>query len=284
MVAMVARHNSYRYTTLAMDRAHAYVAELTLPFELYGSDLLLGTLAWIALQIILYIVCFRVSFANTAAARLELSEKLVSIIHAAIIAPWVIYILFTDGIARWDDVRSDPTARNANTHAAITFSATYFLWDVIISVVRIQQHQGLAFIVHALCCTFAHTQALRPFMQFFACATLLCELSTPWLHIRSLLISLQRTDTVFFKITQYLFAFWFFVARILGQGVLCVCVCVLCASALFMLPAHHSFACPLAHRSPQASACPRSGGRLFCAWSQRQASRPLATTSCTHSC
>jgi hypothetical protein len=202
-------------------RLREYLSDVAVPFEMYGSELLAGAACWLALQAVLYVASLRLFpefFGKAAAhARLEFTERLVSFIHAVVVSVWVAYVFVTDGIARWSDVLSDPQTASAQSSAAVKFSVSFFLWDLLVCVLRVRQ-LGFAFLLHSVCSVFAFSQCLRPFMQFFGCASLLCELSTPWLNIRGILISLKRTDTAVFTIVQFLFAIFFFVIRILFLG------------------------------------------------------------------
>lgn len=74
--------------------------------------------------------------------------------------------------------------------------------------------EEFGYTLHALGCLYMFSNCLHPFMQFYGCLFLLYEFSTPFLHVRSFLLEMKKTETRTFAISQLLFALSFFLVRI----------------------------------------------------------------------
>jgi hypothetical protein len=85
------------------------------------------------------------------------------------------------------------------------------VWDVVVVVLY---GEGFGFLLHAVGCLFMFSNCHYPYIQYYGCIFLLYELSTPFLHLRGLLINAKCTDGILFKTVQFLFALTFFVVRI----------------------------------------------------------------------
>lgn len=90
-------------------------------------------------------------------------------------------------------------------------STGYFLWDLLVST---YEGWGVAFIAHAVACTFVYASAMAPFLHWHGLFFLLFEASTPFLHLRWLLIKLGWTKGLMFPIVNYGFALAFFLVRL----------------------------------------------------------------------
>ena len=86
------------------------------------------------------------------------------------------------------------------------------MWDVFVCI---RDRAGFQFYVHALLGFVVSSSILYPTVQYYGCLFLLCELSTPFLHLRFFLIEGKKTETFVFQLSQYTFALIFFVVRIL---------------------------------------------------------------------
>jgi len=65
--------------------------------------------------------------------------------------------------------------------AILIYSAGYFLWDAIVSLIHIKS-TGVGFVIHAVSCTLLYGLALRPWLHYYGMAFLLFELSTPFVN------------------------------------------------------------------------------------------------------
>ena len=93
------------------------------------------------------------------------------------------------------------------SHVAVGF----FIWDLYVSVV---DGFGPAFIFHGLACVWVFTVALGPIMHSMAFVALGFEASTPFLHLRRVLIMAGQSEGALFTAAQGAFAVTFFLARI----------------------------------------------------------------------
>lgn len=111
------------------------------------------------------------------------------------------------------DFMKDPTyTYSPYCQLCIIVAAGYFLWDLGACIVY---SYGAAFLFHAVTCLSLYLIALHGFVHLAAPCFLLFELSTPFLHIRWLLISLKQTASLAFKIVNPIFGLTFVLVRIL---------------------------------------------------------------------
>lgn len=148
----------------------------------------------------------------TSKVKADLAGRALGTIHALIVLLGAIYTTFVD----------DAIARNPLSGVSVAWKSTssiaagYFLWDLS-ECLRHAEMYGVPFLLHALLClgAYAMTGWFNTY-SWLGSFGLLYEASTPFMHMRSLLISLKRTDGPFFKLTQGGFALTYLVVRIGG--------------------------------------------------------------------
>jgi hypothetical protein len=95
----------------------------------------------------------------------------------------------------------------------ISFSAGFFLWDVLVSFYHFEI-QGLAFMFHSLACFFVFFLSLNPFAQYYACYFLLFESSTIFLNIHWFCDKTGQVGTILQWINGIVLLSVFFFARL----------------------------------------------------------------------
>jgi len=95
-------------------------------------------------------------------------------------------------------------------------AAGYFLWDLS-ECLRKPAVYGVPFLLHAVLClgAYAMTGWFNTY-SWLGSFGLLYEASTPFMHVRTLLISLKRTDSPWFTVAQAGFALTYLFVRIGG--------------------------------------------------------------------
>eukprot|EP01130_Rhizamoeba_saxonica_P006291 TRINITY_DN2505_c0_g2_i1.p1 TRINITY_DN2505_c0_g2~~TRINITY_DN2505_c0_g2_i1.p1 ORF type:complete len:142 (+),score=14.08 TRINITY_DN2505_c0_g2_i1:3-428(+) len=87
--------------------------------------------------------------------KVQLEERLSSMIHAVVILPYVYKIMIFDEVLLEDPVYGV----SDDAMWVLSFSAGYFLWDSVICFMHLK-HVGPAFLVHGLLCLICYAGAL----------------------------------------------------------------------------------------------------------------------------
>jgi hypothetical protein len=136
--------------------------------------------------------------------------KVISVVHALLVSSLALYGLWW---RRPDYIflREDVNAGTPLTQLLSYLAASYFLWDVVVVAV---DGYSLEWHVHAWMGLLVFSAGLRPFLHWMSLVTLTYEASTPFLHLRKLLIQCGAGSGPLFTATQLLFAASFFLSRI----------------------------------------------------------------------
>jgi hypothetical protein len=143
-------------------------------------------------------------------SRVDQQDAVIRIVagwHALSIVVIATYALFTEGARLTQSIY----ASGKWTTLCCVDMVAYFYWDLSVLIFL---QPSLAFTIHALACMFVYTIALQPYLQFWALGFILYELSTPFVHVRRLLIYMNKTSTAFFQMVQGGFALAFAITRI----------------------------------------------------------------------
>lgn len=176
----------------------------------------------------------------------DLSARVVGLVHALVCCPVAIIAL----MQAWQDpaFMTEPLFNyNPYSQLAIMLSCGYFMWDVAVCIIY---GWGYAFLFHGATCACLYLMASNSFLHLAAPFFLLFEMSTPFLHVRWLLIQLKMTDTMLFKFVNLGFAGMFFLARlVVGLPVSWLLVIKPCTAAIAAgrfvelgVPAWHGYA------------------------------------------
>ena len=113
----------------------------------------------------------------------------------------------------FDIIPCEPTKVEPLTQYYLTVAAGYFLFDTLV-VLLIEF--TWAFFMHGFFALVLYSIAIFvPFLQYFALFFMLCEASTPFLHLRWFALKIKASDTFFFRFNQYTFGILFFIGRII---------------------------------------------------------------------
>jgi hypothetical protein len=136
--------------------------------------------------------------------------KVIAVVHALLVTGIALYGLWWRR-ADYLFLRSDVDAGTPLTQQLGYMAASYFLWDVV--VVAIDGY-SVEWHIHAWMGLAVFSASLRPFLHWMSLVTLTYEASTPFLHLRKLLIQRGAGHGALFTATQLLFAATFFLSRI----------------------------------------------------------------------
>lgn len=142
--------------------------------------------------------------------RMDWDTRVVGIAHAVIQAIGCSRVL----LALEPTLSVDFTGHSVASQLQISIALGFFTWDLCVCV-RLADGAGVA---HAAACILVYLLCFvpEPFIQYSGCFFLLFELSTPFLHVRMILIMAGKTDTLLFKVCHYTFPLTFLVVRILA--------------------------------------------------------------------
>jgi len=138
--------------------------------------------------------------------------RLVSTIHACVAFSGAVYTTFLD-----PQILANPVGGHSIAWKLIgSFSAAYFLWDLS-ECLRYPALYGREYVFHACVCIAAYaTSAWFNTFPWLGSFGLLYEASTPFVNLRQTLISLKRTNSRLFRMTEMTFFLLFFFVRICG--------------------------------------------------------------------
>lgn len=138
----------------------------------------------------------------------KISENATAILHT-VVALYYSYFILVDPIF-WADRLYYTSALSTQLG---TITCGYFLYDTIICIRRYNT-SGIAFLIHGIVCLLVNSFSLVfKIGHFHWAASIIWELSTPFVHLRSLLLKLDIKT--FRKINDILLITIFFFARIL---------------------------------------------------------------------
>jgi hypothetical protein len=176
-----------------------------------------GIARWTAFWFVINAVCYWWvgAYVTRTKERGRLALRAVSIVHA-VIATVELVETFQLRHLLWP-----PTVYGAvyDTTAVTWFelAAGYYIWDLITAVFF---SYGFAFVIHGavsfpvfLFAAIGPRQFLHGLYGRFFHGVY--SVSTPWLHIRELLIAAKKTDSVWKRVSEYLFALTFVSVRII---------------------------------------------------------------------
>eukprot|EP00879_Flechtneria_rotunda_P026407 GHRR01028156.1.p1 GENE.GHRR01028156.1~~GHRR01028156.1.p1 ORF type:complete len:214 (+),score=55.67 GHRR01028156.1:572-1213(+) len=134
--------------------------------------------------------------------------KTVSMVHNAVQIPIAVLVLL------------DPAVNHntiyGHTHLSTLMcliSSGYFVYDLIVILLRFN-HEGFAFLIHAVCCLFVYAYAVYSwYLHFFGAGFLLWELSTPFLHMRWFMLKSGASTTRKYLVNGLLLVLTFFLCR-----------------------------------------------------------------------
>lgn len=148
---------------------------------------------------------------TTAALLRDVRTRVVSTLFCTSAVAGLLYILATDGLSIADmrNLHGEfPKAR-----LLCQWTAGFFVWDVVVTVV---EGWGPAFLAHAVLCLLVFTGSQLPFSLCCGVFVLCYELSTPWMHARSLLRNFGfSADSKPFQAASIIFFVTFAFSRIL---------------------------------------------------------------------
>lgn len=142
-------------------------------------------------------------------------SRTIAFIHGLITAVLAVYGLFfaSDGARLFGNHYS---STELTTFLSL-FSSTYFVWDIFV-VTQDSRYvaigETISYYVHAIACFCVMTASLRPFIHHMLLTVLIFEVSTPFVHIRRVMIATGNGSGPLYTIVQLLFAGLFFGSRI----------------------------------------------------------------------
>lgn len=146
-----------------------------------------------------------------AAARARLATGMRTSVVASIMALHVslgaLYGLLSPSVM--DALRHNLEAEVPLTRHLCNVAVGYFLWDLTYC-----WNDGAVYVVHGVACLAVFAGALRPFLHHMALVTLLFEASTPFMHLRRILIDSDEASGLVFSLVHHAFAATFFASRI----------------------------------------------------------------------
>lgn len=109
-----------------------------------------------------------------------------SVVHFVSLVQSFVILYLSLGYIRDHGTSTHPTpesrifSESAETNVICVFAIGYFVWDALISLV----YSSLPFVVHGVVSALMFTIGLKPYIQYYAPAFLLFELSNPFLNFR----------------------------------------------------------------------------------------------------
>jgi len=104
--------------------------------------------------------------------------------------------------------------RSQISQTLFAFSSGYFAWDLAMCLAN-RDVFGYDFLFHASTCLVTYVLGQRPFLNYYGAMFLMFEISTPFLHVRSFLLTTGRKDHPWFNFVQNCFGWSFLLVRIL---------------------------------------------------------------------
>ncbi len=139
----------------------------------------------------------------------ELALQSNSMLHACVVSVMALYALLSGG-AFVDDKLFGSSELVSFIFA---LSVGYFVWDLLL-LLRSDKRE-VVYVFHHLCGILVYSIARWPFLQYSALACLLYELSTPFLCMRSILLTLGLKGSRRLLLIERVFAVSFVLCRIL---------------------------------------------------------------------
>jgi len=171
-----------------------------------GSVVFFFVLQWVVSVVSNRLECYR---RLSKEDKLEWVIRVVSIVHALVSWGTVPGFFFPEPALATGDLY----AYSEQSDVFFCISTGYFAWDLIITI---YYGWGALFLMHAISSFGVFFFGLYPFLHYVGQFYLgVFELSTVWFHLRCLLERTGKTQTLFFKFVEVMFAVSFTIVRII---------------------------------------------------------------------
>lgn len=134
-----------------------------------------------------------------------------------------IHAVFASAMSLWISLTPDQAIRGWELQALYAYSPRsqflfgvstgYFFWDLW-TILTNEGQFSVPFLIHAITCIFSYWFAQKPFLHYWGCYFLLYELSTPCLHARKAMLSLDMKSWPSFASIEKAFGMIFIFARV----------------------------------------------------------------------
>jgi len=156
---------------------------------------------------------FPVAFGSkNARARNSWSIHVVSQVHAVIIVPFALWVLWNESPARNQDRAFGWDEQVGYAHA---IACGYFLWDSVDAIINFTD---LGFVIHGVACFAIYSMSFKPFVAYYGTRCLLWETSTFFLNIHWFLDKTNRTGSTAQFINGFFLLSAFFGVRLIYGG------------------------------------------------------------------